>query len=56
MTIKDHDSNSEYFHIKINLDRLVMLILKKSHLAEVIPGIWDDNLEKEALNKKVEIF
>ena len=56
MTIKDHDSNSEYFHIKINLDGLVMLILKKSHLAEVIPGIWDDNLEKEALNKKVEIF
>lgn len=56
MVIKDQNSNNKYLHIKINLDRLIMLILKKSHLAEVIHGIWDDNLEKEALNKKLEIF
>lgn len=48
--------DNKYLHITINIDLIIMTLLGKYHIAEVIPGSWDQSFEKEASKKKVEIL
>lgn len=46
----------KYVHISIDYDKLMMVLLDKEHLAEVVPGSWDDSVKKEAFKKKIDIL
>lgn len=50
------NENEHYFHITINIDLIIMILLGKYHIGEVISGIWDDNFKKEAKIKKIDIL
>lgn len=52
----DDKSDLNYVHITINLEQLILVLLKKSNIAEVLPGAWNEDFKKEVEKKKVEII
>lgn len=52
----EEDKELSYLHISINLEQLILVLLKKSNIAEVLPGAWNNDFKKEVEKKKVEII
>ena len=49
-------NSPEQIHIKINLSKLIMVLLNKIHIGEVVSGSWDQDLLQEAKEKEIKIL
>ena len=49
-------NSPEQIHIKINLSKLIMVLLNKIHIGEVVSGSWSKELLKEAKEKDIKIL
>lgn len=52
----EENKDITYLHVSFNLEQLILVLLKKSNIAEVLPGAWNDDFKKEVEKKKVEII
>ena len=52
----EENKDITYLHVSFNIEQLILVLLKKSNIAEVLPGAWNEDFKKEVEKKKVEII